>query len=224
MVKKKDIQFIPALGYNWLTRFYDLAIKITMPEKKFRNRLIDYLNPQTGEQILEFGFGTGQNLIIANKQGKRTNFTGLDIDPKVKYISKKKFKKLDMEIKLDLYDGQVFPYDDKRFDKVFSSLVFHQLDKKTKLSSLKEIHRVLKPNGVLIIGDWGKAKSKLMRILFYSVQILDGFDTTADNIKGLIPDYMVEAGFKEVAELSYLNTKIGSYCFYKGRKPSSNIN
>ena len=223
MAKNKDKQFIPALGYNWLTNFYDLAIKITMPERKFRNRLIDYLDPQCEEQILEFGFGTGQNLIMAVDKNKSSCYTGLDIDPKVKHISEKKFRELGIEIKLDLYNGQAFPYDDERFDKVFSSLVFHQLDKEAKLSSLKEIRRVLKPNGVLIIGDWGKSKSMLMRILFYAVQILDGFETTTDNVRGLLPNYMTEMGFEDVAEMSYINTKIGSYCFYKGRKPKLDI-
>jgi len=31
MTTKKE--FIPALGYDWLTAYYDLAIKLTMPEK-----------------------------------------------------------------------------------------------------------------------------------------------------------------------------------------------
>lgn len=211
-------KFIPALGFDRLTKFYDLAIRLTMPEKKFRNRLIDYLNPKDEERILEFGYGTGQNLIIAIARNKSTYFTGLDIDPKVKHISEKKFMDLDLEIGLDLYGGQVFPYPDKSFDKVFSSLVFHQLDRETKLLCLREIHRVLKPEGTLIIGDWGKAKSNLMRVLFYVVQILDGFHTTADNVKGLLPDYMAKAGFRNVTELDYINTKIGSYCYYLGTK------
>lgn len=57
-----------------------------------------------------------------------------------------------------------------------------------------------------------------MRILFYIVQILDGFKTTKDNVNGLMPDYMIKMGFKNVLELSYINTKIGSYCYYKGNK------
>ena len=211
-------QFIPALGYNWLTKFYDMAIKLTMPEKKFRKKLIDYLNPLKGQHILEFGFGTGQNLILALRKNQNSNYVGLDIDPNVKYIAEKKIENNSMPIKLDLYDGHIFPYADNTFDKVFSSLVFHQLDKEAKISSLNEIKRVLKPNGELILGDWGKPKSKLMRMRFYIVQLLDGFKTTADNMKGLIPDYMINAGFKNVQELSFINTKIGSYCYYKGTK------
>ena len=51
-------KFIPALGYDFLSEYYDLAIKLTMPEKKFRNKLIDFVNPVADEKILEFGFGT----------------------------------------------------------------------------------------------------------------------------------------------------------------------
>lgn len=48
-------KFIPALGYDFLSDYYDLAIKLTMPEKKFRNKLVDLVNPQKNEKILEFG-------------------------------------------------------------------------------------------------------------------------------------------------------------------------
>ncbi|MCP4054220.1 MAG: class I SAM-dependent methyltransferase [Mesoflavibacter sp.] len=211
-------EYIPALGYNWLTNLYDWAIKLTMPESKFRNRLIDYLNPQNSDTILEFGFGTGQNLIIANNRNNSAYYVGLDIDPKVKHIAEEKFKKKGLKIKLDLYDGNLFPYADNTFDKVFSSLVFHQLDKNTKSSCLNEINRVLKPDGKIIIGDWGKAKSKFMRFTFYIVQMLDGFKTTSDNVNGLMLEYMKKSGFKNVAEIDYINTKIGSYCYYTGVK------
>lgn len=49
--------YIPALGYDFLTVYYDLAIKLTMPEKKFRKLLVDTIKPKANEKILEFGFG-----------------------------------------------------------------------------------------------------------------------------------------------------------------------
>lgn len=211
-------KFIPALGYNWLTNFYDLTIKLTMPEKKFRNRLIDEVNPKDTEKILEFGFGTGQNLLIANRENPKTEFTGLDIDPKVKKIAEHKLKSEGINIPLVLYDGGNFPFEANTFDKIFSSLVFHQLDTQTKKHCLLEIHRVLKPGGTLIIGDWGKPKSKFRRILFYVVQLLDGFKTTQANVEGLLPAFISECGFKNVKEIGFINTKIGTYCYYKGEK------
>ena len=216
MTEKKE--FIPALGYDWLTGFYDLTIKLTMPEKKFRAKLIDELEPKNDETILEFGFGTGQNIILAHQRNNRAKLIGVDIDPKVRAIAEHKINKLGLDITLDLYDGKTFPYADNSFDKVFSSLVFHQLDKETKSSCLKEIYRVLKPNGQLTIGDWGQAKTKLMRFAFYFVQILDGFKTTNDNVNGLLPKFIEQVGFKNVTETNFINTKIGTYSYYKATK------
>lgn len=214
----KQQKYIPALGYDWLTGLYDLTIKLTMPEKKFRNKLVDEINPVGEEHILEFGYGTGENLLLVLKRTPQVHLTGVDIDPKVREIALKKIENSGLSIPLDLYDGNRFPYQDGTFDKVFSSLVFHQLDRRTKLHCLREIFRVLKKGGKLVIGDWGKSKTVRSRAAFYLVQILDGFETTSDNVKGLLPTYIAEAGFSGVQETSYINTSIGTYCYYQAIK------
>ena len=139
-------KYIPALGYNFLTAYYDLAIKITMPEKRFRRLLIEENNPKHHEHILEFGFGTGQNLLLMHQENPKVKLEGLDIDPKVKAIAEYKLAKNGIEIPLHLYDGNTLPFPDNAFDKAYSCLVFHQLDAETKLKCLNELNRVLKPN------------------------------------------------------------------------------
>lgn len=215
-------KFIPALGYDFLSDYYDLAIKLTMPEKKFRNKLIDYINPQENEKILEFGFGTAQNIIILKQRFPDCNIQRIDIDPKIKTIAEYKLNRAGIETPLFLYDGDKLPFEDNSFDKVYSSLVFHQLDRITKLKCLLEINRILKPNGELIIGDWGKAKTKWMRFSFYLVQLLDGFKTTTDNVNGLMIKYITDAGFKNALEVDYINTSIGTYSYYKAEKIINN--
>jgi ubiquinone/menaquinone biosynthesis C-methylase UbiE len=214
-------KFIPALGYDFLSEYYDLTIKLTMPEKKFRTKLIDWLNPLSGESILEFGFGTAQNLILLKQRKPEALAQGVDIDQKIKSIAEYKLRKHNLEVPLHLYDGNTLSFADNSFDKVFSSLVFHQLDANTKLRCLKELHRVLKPNGKLIIGDWGGAKSKWMRFSFYAVQLLDGFKTTNDNVNGLMPQFITDAGFQNVLEVDFINTKIGTYSYYTATKPQT---
>lgn len=211
-------KYIPALGYDFLTAYYDLAIKISMPEKKFRRLLVEEINPQTNEQILEFGFGTGQNLLLVHKANPNTKFEGLDIDPKVKAIAEHKLTKNNIEIPLYLYDGSELPFANDRFDKVYSCLVFHQLDAETKLNCLKELHRVMKPNGKLIIADWGKAQNNLMQFTFRLVQLLDGFKTTNDNVKGLMPDFISKAGFQNVVVTNSINTAIGTFSYFNAIK------
>ena len=217
-----ETKFIPALGYEFLSDYYDLAIKVTMPEKKFRNRLIDFVDPKEKEKILEFGFGTAQNIIILKQRFPNCNIQGVDIDPKIKSIAEYKLKKTGIEAPLFLYDGNKLPFEDNSIDKVYSSLVFHQLDMITKLKCLLEINRILKPNGELIIGDWGKAKTKWMRLSFYLVQLLDGFKTTTDNVNGLMIKYITDAGFKNAREVDYINTSIGTYSYYKAEKIINN--
>lgn len=215
---EKEKVFTPALGYDFLTAYYDFTIKLTMPEKKFRRLLVDEISPKAGEKILEFGFGTGQNLLLVKKQTPEIELVGLDIDPKVKAITENKLAKHKVNASLSLYDGEKLPYQDAQFDKVYSCLVFHQLDAETKLNSLKEIYRVLKPNGNLIIADWGKAQNKLMRFTFGFVQLLDGFKTTNDNVKGFMPEFIEKVGFQNVSVKKSINTTIGTFSYFKAIK------
>jgi ubiquinone/menaquinone biosynthesis C-methylase UbiE len=211
-------KFIPALGYDFLTAYYDWAIKLTMPEKKFRDLLVEEVNPTAGEKILEFGFGTGQNLLLVKANCPETNLFGLDIDPKVKAITEHKLSRRGLFLPLDLYNGGDFPYTTSKFDKVYSCLVFHQLDAETKLACLREIHRVLKRGGKLVIADWGKADGKIMRLAFGLVQLLDGFKTTNDNVQGRIPDFISEAGFQNVEVSQSINTAVGTFSYFQSIK------
>ncbi len=216
--RKTEKKFIPALGYDFLTAWYDATIRITMPEKKFRNELIYRLKPEPRELIFEFGYGTGANLAIASSRSPNSSFFGLDIDQKVREIALSKLRVKDIRVDLQLYDGGIFPYDDAVFDKAYSCLVFHQLDDQTKAHCFSEIYRVLKPGGQLIIGDWGKASSRWMRTAFYAVQLLDGFKTTNANVQGRLPQFIKEAGFSHVSATGHINTRIGTFCYYEGIK------
>ncbi|MCW3465196.1 class I SAM-dependent methyltransferase [Chitinophaga nivalis] len=214
----KAQNFTPALGHNWLTQFYDRIVSVTMPETAFREKLVDELDPRDQETLLEFGYGTAQNISFVYQRNHHITLHGLDIDPAVRAIAVKKMEEQGIRVQLDLYEGKTFPYADQSFDKVFSALVFHHLDRESKIACLKEIHRTLKPGGQLIIGDWGKPTSIGMRILFYIVQFIDGFRTTTDNVNGLLPAFMRQAGFKNVTERGVINTMYGTCCYYRANK------
>ena len=131
---------------------------------------------------------------------------------------KYKLAKNKLKVPLNLYDGNNFPYQDNQFDKVYSCLVFHQLDAETKNNCLNEIYRVLKPDGKLIIADWGKASNTIMRITFGLVQMLDGFKTTNDNVKGKMPQFIEKGGFHNVIISQSINTIIGTFSYFRAIK------
>ena len=106
----------------------------------------------------------------------------------------------------------------KSRDGFVSSLFFHHLNRGQKADSAKEVFRILRPGGQFHIADWGPS-DRLMRLLFYPVQLLDGFETTADNANGLLPEIFETAGFHSVRTLSEIRTVCGTVALYSAVKP-----
>jgi hypothetical protein len=92
-----------------------------------------------------------------------------------------------------------------------------------KLAAMREVLRVLRPGGEFHIADWGKPTSPAMRLAFFGVQLLDGFATTTDNVKGLLPDLLGLAGFEKVETTNSYSTLLGTISLYRARKASTRL-
>jgi ubiquinone/menaquinone biosynthesis C-methylase UbiE len=211
--------YIPALKYDWLTRIYDPVLQLTMPERKFKNALINQMNIQHRDKVLDFGCGSLTLSIMAAERHRDGEFHGVDIDEKILSIGKKKLEGTGLTIQTKLYDGGRLPYPDNYFDKVMSSLVFHHLTIRQKYGAMEEILRVLKPLGTLHIADFGKPANVLQRTGFYAVQLLDGFETTQDSVKNVLPVIIRETGFLKADEAGVFKTMVGTVRIFSGQKP-----
>ena len=210
-------RYIPALKYNWLTKLYDPVIHLTMPERKLKEALINQMNILPFYKVLDFGCGSLTLSLMAKQQHPQSEFYGVDVDGKILSMADKKMKEAKLSINIQQYDGKTLPYPVNYFDRVMSSLVFHHLTLRQKYSALEEIHRVLKPSGEVHIADFGKPSNGLQRIGFYSVQLLDGFETTSDNVRGLLPQVVKESGFV-IEETRHFETIVGTVRLIKGTK------
>jgi len=219
MGRKEKREFIPALRYDWLTKIYDPIVQFTMPEEKFKKALIAQANIKDNDYVLDFGCGSLTLSLMAKQIKPSALIHAVDVDENILRIASDKLKQTGEEIFIQRYEGRVLPYPSNTFNRVMSSLVFHHLDREQKMNSLYEIFRILKPGGELHIADWGKPGSTLMRIAFVAVQLLDGFKTTTDNVKGLLPQYMSRAGFIEVTKMREFQTIFGTLALYKASKP-----
>ena len=213
-----DTSYIPALRFNWLTKVYDPLIQWTMPEKQFKQDLIKEAGIETEFHILDFGCGTATLSMMTKSKYPSAFITGVDVDAEVLPIAQHKLRDFPHPIRLDQYDGMKLPYPDETFDRVISSLVFHHLTPIQKANAFKEIKRVLKFDGELYIADWGKAENSLMRALFYGVQLLDGFKTTRGNVSGLMPSYLLGAGFLSAKVLKKYRTVFGTLELFRAKK------
>lgn len=217
MNKKQN--YIYALRFEKLTRFYDPILRATTREEVFKNALINGIHLEVGMNILDIGCGTGTLMLKIKEKSPKTNVSGLDGDTKVLEIAKNKAKQKGMDIDLQVGLSNHLPYADSMFEVIVSSLFFHHLTDVDKRRTLKEILRVLKPNGEIHIADFGKPQNIIMRICFYAIQILDGFKTTSDNIKGFIPIYLTDCGFTNVKETEKYMTPFGTISLYTATKP-----
>ncbi|MBS1505956.1 MAG: class I SAM-dependent methyltransferase [Bacteroidetes bacterium] len=214
--------YIPALKYDWLTKVYDLVLQFTMPERKFKSALIRQMEIKPNDRILDFGCGSLTLSIMAAQRHPQAQFFGVDIDEKIIFIAKEKLSKTGLNIDVQQYDGNRLPYPDNSFDHVMSSLVFHHLTLKQKYFALEEIHRILKPSGQFHIADFGKPTSIFQRFGFYLVQLLDGFQTTTDNIQNLLSNAIKET-FLELEETTHFKTMVGTVRLIKATKKNNAI-
>lgn len=214
----KNTTYIPALKYAWLTNFYDFLIQAFLKEKPWKTFLIQSFISKMLERILDIGTGTATLAIMIKKTYTNATIIGLDGDERILAIARKKIQQ--KEIGIDLIQGMSYqlPFPNNYFDVVISSLMIHHLTDDDKIKTFKEVLRVLKPDGEFCISDWGKLDNMLSRLLFYWVQFLDGFKTTTSNVKGLLPGFITNSGFKKVDELEKFSTIGGSISIYKAIK------
>lgn len=213
-------RYIPALAYRWLTPLYDPVVQWTTRERAFKAALLKQAELQPGARVLDLGCGTATLTILAKAACPDADVGGLDGDPDILERARDKARRAGVVLSFDRALSHQMPYDDNSFDVVLSSLFFHHLTRDAKRATLREARRVLKPGGKLHVADWGKAANPLMRALFVLVQLLDGFETTGDNVAGLLPAFMAEAGFTDVAETRRFATPLGTIALYAAHKPA----
>lgn len=214
----KSDKYIPALSYDALTPYYDGIIGLTTRENIFKQALAEQARILKNHRVLDLACGSGTLTILLKKNSPEADVIGIDGDPKILEIAKAKSRKENVKVLFDKGMSFDLPYTDKSFDRAISSLFFHHLTRENKMRTLHEVRRVLKPGGELHIADWGRPANMLMSVSSRLIQLLDGFETTADNFGGLLPKLIADAGFKQIEERNQYNTLFGTIRLHSSLK------
>jgi ubiquinone/menaquinone biosynthesis C-methylase UbiE len=212
MADEGDDRFIPALRFNRLTPLFDFVAAVAVRDHAIKRRVVTRAAIASGEQVLDVGCGTGTLAIAAARAAPDVRVTGLDADASILARARKKTVGSGLEVEFDQGMSTTLPYPDAIFDLVLSTLFFHHLPDDAKHQTAAELVRVLRPGGRLVVGDLGRPQDPLMRIaVLVTVQLLDGFATTALNVRGELPEVLAGAGLRAVTVRDRMRTPTGSY-------------
>jgi len=132
----------------------------------------DILSKIQSPMILDIGCGTGRTAIkIAKSLPKEGHLNGIDIY-NANAISGNSIATVNRNAELEgVSDKTTFqygsateiPFEDNKFHIVNLSSVLHEVHAyEDKERAMKEIHRVLKPQGFLLIGEWNRYSWQLI--------------------------------------------------------------
>lgn len=202
-------RYVPAAGIDALTGVYDVGVRLTMREGRWRRLIVDEIATIDPQVVLDVGCGTGTLTIAAANELREARVVGLDGDRKVLDLARRKEGSERVEWMEGLADE--LPFGDGEVDALVTTLVFHHLPMGIKRAALAEARRVLRSGGRLVVADWGKPQDPVMSAAFIVLQCLDGFANTRDNRRGLVPQLITEAGFDGLRVLRRLRTVGGTF-------------
>lgn len=122
---------------HWIDRKFYPGIAENWDDQVFRERILARLRPDA--VVLDLGAGSGL-VQQMNFRGKARRLYGVDLDPRVV-----ENPMLDEGIVTDV---GILPFEDGKFDVVFSNNVLEHLEDPLKVFA--EVSRVLKPGGVFL--------------------------------------------------------------------------
>lgn len=207
--------YIPALRFRILTLLYDSFMRITMKEIRLKTLLVSRMAVKTGESVLDFGCGTGTLCLMIRHAVPGCTVTGIDIDPAILAIARRKAEDEDAGIAFVLYDCLRLPFPENSFDAVVSTFVVHHLPKEDKPRLFREIFRIGKPGGGLFVMDFGPPRTRYAQGIS---KILKHLEPIGDNLRGGIPVHLEHAGFRNIRELFSEETIFGTVWLWQAEK------
>ena len=167
-----------------------------------------------GDKVLDVGCGTGFLAIIFKKMvGERGDVKG--IDPAPKRLEKARRRAKRERLAIDFREGTIenIPFADGSFDVVSSTFVFHHLSMALKKEGLREIQRVLKPEGRFLLVDFDRILNPLVGLLAWLAYPFD--EGIRLQIRGGLLQFLEKEGFSET---KVVKRRAGAISFIQLRK------
>lgn len=125
-----------------------------------------------GERVLDIGCGTGALTLRAARRDARIR--GIDINPRMLEIAQRRAEELHLEHCIELVEmgvAELGGEESESYDAVMSALCFSELTEDEVSYTLREIQRLLRAGGLLLVADEVEPQDILRRSLYRIMRI-----------------------------------------------------
>lgn len=216
--------YLPAMGETAPTALYDVFTR-ALGARSIHWQLVAQAGLGPGQTVLELGTGTGEVLLLAARVAPGATLVGLDPDPKVLDLARRKAARRGVPLRLERGYADALPDADGSVDRVLSSFMFHHLPPAEQRTMLAEVRRVLRPGGSLHLVDPDGSDAGIM-----------GWFRSHDNDHGEghghghgvsphlhdagdVAAMLREAGFTDVDAVSRRSRTLGRVVFHRAVAP-----
>ena len=224
--------------FNNIAGRYDLMNRVLSAgiDIGWRKKAINLLKKDTPQHILDVACGTGDMAIMAARLLNPQKITGIDISEQMLAVGKNKIEKegLTSIIELQTGDSETINFPPNTFDAI--TVAFGVRNFETLEDGLKEMLRVLRPGGQLVVLEFSKPKNAAIRKLYnlymgiVAPKMAGLFSQDKKAYKYLnesakaFPDRQLFINILDkvgYSATSYKTLSLGICCIYTGRKPVS---
>lgn len=177
---------------------FDLGRKIYL--RGIVKKLQEISQLPANKKILEIGCGNGIGTRLIHEYFKPSEFIATEYDESLVEITQAKVK--DLNVTVEQADATKFRFANNEFDAVVGLSVIHHIPNWE--DGLDELHRIIKPNGVLVIKElsidtfstfFGKISRKFVEHpyddMFTQVEFIDYLKQKGFKIEVLMPHSML---------------------------------
>ena len=182
--------------FDQWAKIYDITSWFMQRLRKKAARVIELFQ---GARVLDVATGTGEQALALAKLGY--SVIGIDLSRKMLEKAKSKIDQLDLQF-LEA-DANKLPFKDNSFEAVFISLGLHDMPYKISQIVLKEMRRVVKFQGKIVVVEYKEPSQGVKAYFFCKIAKLWERKLFDDFIRRGLKSILADAELKIIREEDY---------------------